>query len=633
MTRLFILCILIFCAGFMAGAQSSKLEIPFLRDVPAIDGLPDAAANSAEWRNFTIVQKTSEQYSDVAVRYKIGYNYSALYLLIESDSDSLICRDRAYQNGDGFHLVVAKPTADTTTREFNVLRFSPANRAKRILAQKGFWYYNVDLSGKGLGAATQFVCQSAGGKTYFELLLPWSEIPPYHPLFSRQIGLNLCFVKAIGQKEKNYYFLKYDERIQSEQSSRKYLLADFGNRDEKIQPFTQMQAERNNIQQNDSLRVRIVTLSDMAGSWNCFFALKSADNYMYTYWRKEISVCNGLTNRQVVLSTANLLPGGYKLVWKCSDNSEGEIPLTILPVISLDQELNKLAAIKSKISDGDYTTLLFAIRNLTSDYEQIKAYETAGNIRERFAKYRSLLKQLAEGKKTFDTTEVAFRRAFVSGIDQTLQPYSNRLPKGFDRSRKYPLFVMLHGSGSDDQNMLDPGMTNESCIEIAPNGRGTSNCFTADGAEVDVKEAIDDAIRNYPVDEAKIIIGGFSMGGYGAYRLFYEYPHLFKAVAVFSGNPSLANKWIGEGYPDFLDMKYLKPFRNIPVFIYHSKNDLNCPYDLTLQLIEKLNKAGAKTNFVTSEESGHVVLNKEQEALFRQWLAEQTGENGKNFCY
>jgi predicted esterase len=170
--------------------------------------------------------------------------------------------------------------------------------------------------------------------------------------------------------------------------------------------------------------------------------------------------------------------------------------------------------------------------------------------------------------------------------------------------------------------MLNNQLTDNNFIEIAPYGRGTSNCFTADGAETDVLEAIKDAIENYPVNASEIILAGFSMGGYGAYRIYHEYPGMFKGVAVFSGHPSLATKWLGDGYPDFLDPSYLKTFRNTPVFIYHSKNDLNCPYSLTLELVSKLRYAGAKVEFLITSEGGHGIIDKEYLPKYFNWVRE-----------
>lgn len=605
----------------VALGQTQQLRIPYSEELPLVDGLPEQRFETLPWNEFQRIEKTNPLNPEVAVRYKVAYNYRELYLLIEANSDTLVYRDRAFQNGDGFHMVIAKPEKDTTSSEFYVLQFAPANKTKNTAARKAVWYYNIGLSGKTLSSATQLVCQEYLGKTYFELQLPWSDVHPYHPLFSEEIGFNLCFVKAIGTKDKNYYFIKYDKRIQSEQSRREFINVEFETPVNCNVPYSQVKLDRNNIETGKAIKIKTVSLAKTLGPLSYYFAIRSADNHTYSELRKEVQSIEGINKMEFDLSTKGLLPGGYKVCWKCSDSSEGEIPVTVLSEISYAKEKAALDDLKNVLSAGDYNTLLFMVNNLTSDYEKVKSYETAGNIREQYNRYSHCIEQLKNGNNLIYSQNGIFRRAFVSKIDNTLQPYSIRLPEDFSQSKKkYPLFVLLHGSGSDDRNMLNSSLTENKYIEIAPFGRGTSNCFTSDGAEVDVKEAIDDVIRNYPVDTTKIIIAGFSMGGYGAYRIFYEYPNMFKGVAVFSGHPSLANNWFGSGYPDFLEPHYLVPFKNIPVFIYHSKNDLNCPYELTEQLIQKLRNANAKVEVVISQESGHGILDKEHTAQYNDWL-------------
>ena len=603
--------------------QQPILNIPFLENLPVIDGLPDENFSLLEWRKFPYFEKSNDSNPEIASRYKMAYSLNCLYLLFETESDSIIYRDRAYQNGDGFHLVIARPDSGKATDEFYVLRFSPANTAKNVPARKGVWYYNVDLSGKQLSASTQFVCRSEQGKSYFELALPWSEVYPYHPLFSEGIGINFCFVKAVGEKDKNYYFLKKDKRIQSELSKREYVYA-------KFEPFVQpdkavsfADVERRNIVAGNAVNVKIISFSKSENTVSYFLALRSVDDYSYTsvYKEKQLQPCLNSTTFQLPAET--LVPGGYKLFWKCSDNSEGEISFSILPEIDFNKEKAKLDKFKNEISAGDYNTLLFTLQNLVKEYEKLKPYETAGAIRERFNAYLNTVDEIKTNPTYLSEKPGISRRAFLSEIDSTLQPYTIKLPRNFDPKKKYPLFVMLHGSGSDDQGMLNNQLTENDFIEIAPFGRGTSNCFTADGAEIDVREAIEDAIKNYPVNASEIILAGFSMGGYGAYRIYHEYPGMFKGIAVFSGHPNLATQWLGEGYPDFLDPAYLKTFRNTPVFIYHSKNDLNCPYDLTLQLVDKLKSAGARVEFVTTGEGGHGIIENRLLPQYFNWLHAQ----------
>jgi predicted esterase len=620
MKKIMILELYLALLSITAFGQNKELNISFLETQPIIDGLPDKETNSLEWNQFSHIEKTNQQNQDYAVRYKIGYQYSFLYLFIESSGDSIIYRDRAYQNGDGFHLVIAEPDSAKPADEFYVLRFSPANKSGNQKAKKGVWYYNIDLSGRSLSAATQFECNTINGKNCFELLLPWNEVYPYHPLFSDEIGINLCFVKAVGKKEKNYYFMKYDEKIQCEQSERKYMIADFEKPACIENPCTYARLDKKNQISGKALKIKFVSNVCSTRQVTYLATVRSADNYIYSDLYKEVYLVPGLNENEFDLAVENLAPGAYKVVWKCSDNSEGEIPLTLLPEISGEKERHSLLELKSQISESDYYTMLFRLESVLNEYSRVKEYETAGHIRELYSKYQIDKAQLINNPGLLSDRTGISRRAFQSKVDGTLQPYSIKVPVNFDRNKKYPLFIMLHGSGSDDQGMLKENLTDGNFIEIAPFGRGTSNCFTTDYAEKDVKEAIDDAILNYPVDTSKIIIAGFSMGGYGAYRIFYEYPGLFKGVVVFSGHPNLAGKWIGEGYPDFLNPTYLKPFKNIPVFIYHSKNDLNCPYDLTHEVVEKLKKAGAGVEFITTEEGGHEILNDRYRSVYLQWL-------------
>ena len=203
-------------------AQKENIYIPYLEKTPVIDGLPDMDPAISDWIKFPYIEKTNDKNADYEIQYKIRYGISYLYLIKESGSDTIKWRDRDYQNGDGFHMVIANPDSSGMTDKFYVLRFSPDNKKEHIPVKKGVWYYNVDLCGKSLSSAAKFMCNTSNGKSYFELLLPWSETNPYHPLFSHSIGINLSFVKAVGEKEKNYYFIKFDDQIQSEMQKKVY---------------------------------------------------------------------------------------------------------------------------------------------------------------------------------------------------------------------------------------------------------------------------------------------------------------------------------------------------------------------------------------------------------------------------
>jgi predicted esterase len=155
----------------------------------------------------------------------------------------------------------------------------------------------------------------------------------------------------------------------------------------------------------------------------------------------------------------------------------------------------------------------------------------------------------------------------------------------------------------------------------APRGRGPSNAFSRDHAQEDIAEAIAAVAASYPVDETRIVLTGFSMGGYGAYRTYFERPGRFRALAAFSGHPDLANSYFpGEAHPNFLEDKTLGRFKGLPVFVFHGAEDRNCPYETTRELVAKLRKAGAKVEFVTEPGAGHQRPGAEALRRYQAWL-------------
>jgi dipeptidyl aminopeptidase/acylaminoacyl peptidase len=200
-----------------------------------------------------------------------------------------------------------------------------------------------------------------------------------------------------------------------------------------------------------------------------------------------------------------------------------------------------------------------------------------------------------------------------------------RIPAGYNprEAKKYPLIVYLHGSASDETNLAGVDYLSErDAIELAPRGRGPSNAYTRDHAQEDIEEAISAVVQGYSVDEKRIILTGFSMGGYGVYRTFFEHPERYRALAVFSGNPSIGNEYFpGEGHPDFLEDRYLAKFKGMSLFIFHGREDRNCPFAVTQELAKKLGRIGADVELVTEEGAGHQRPGPEALRRYHEWLA------------
>ncbi|MFZ1682564.1 MAG: prolyl oligopeptidase family serine peptidase, partial [Candidatus Zixiibacteriota bacterium] len=283
----------------------------------------------------------------------------------------------------------------------------------------------------------------------------------------------------------------------------------------------------------------------------------------------------------------------------------------------------ELEAASDSLSPATKTTMEFLLSQITTAAGKLRPDQPAPKLRSMIQQFDTVITMSRTGKDFLATQKGVVRRAFKSAVDKSLQPYSLQVPVQFSRDKTYPLVVYLHGSGEDDQRALPSALFSDSMFVLAPYGRGTSNCYSADHAQEDIMEALADVMSNYPIDSTRIVISGFSMGGYGAYRTFAEHPTKFIGAAIFSGHPDLANQWSGsKSEPNYLNAENLTPFAKHPVFIFHGGNDRNCPVDLTQQIVAKLKEAGAQVSFELEPQAGHEQPSKETIAKFRTWLAE-----------
>jgi predicted esterase len=73
-------------------------------------------------------------------------------------------------------------------------------------------------------------------------------------------------------------------------------------------------------------------------------------------------------------------------------------------------------------------------------------------------------------------------------------------------------------------------------------------------------------------------------------------------------------------HPDFTQKKYLTKFNKVPIFIFHGKEDRNCSFETTEQIIDDLENTGAKIKFVSEEDKGHEPPAEETVNVFYKWI-------------
>jgi predicted esterase len=97
-------------------------------------------------------------------------------------------------------------------------------------------------------------------------------------------------------------------------------------------------------------------------------------------------------------------------------------------------------------------------------------------------------------------------------------------PEGYDPARRYPLFIALHGGGETMAELkplwTSPRLRSEFItLYVQSTQVASMKGFHWQDAALtrrDVEAAYKKALAQYPVDAGRVLIGGFSSGGYGA---------------------------------------------------------------------------------------------------------------------
>jgi hypothetical protein len=163
---------------------------------------------------------------------------------------------------------------------------------------------------------------------------------------------------------------------------------------------------------------------------------------------------------------------------------------------------------------------------------------------------RELLKQgreraeaLRRGKTPWTTATGLVVRGYRSRIDDSVQPYGLVVPPSYQENTpyQYRLDLWCHGRGETltevaflHERQTSPGQfTPRNAFVLHPYGR-YCNAFRFAG-EVDTFEALEHVKKHYPIDENRIAMRGFSMGGAACWQFAVHHPGTWAAAAPGAG--------------------------------------------------------------------------------------------------
>ena len=268
----------------------------------------------------------------------------------------------------------------------------------------------------------------------------------------------------------------------------------------------------------------------------------------------------------------------------------------------------------------------------------------ARTVKRSHARMRRDLGLVRQGKNPLARRKGAILKSYRSDIDGQTQPYSVAVPPKYDGLKPMPLVLHLHGHGWYRPFQGHPAPRLREAIVVSPHGRGSMDyMFVGDR---DAMRVIEEARRDYNIDENRVYAMGHSMGGTGSWGLAARHPDVFAAIAPNAGNADHRVwqkqwRWTHQWKPPFDSLcnfiedacdpaSYAANLANTAVHAIHGTADRVCPVGHTQSMVSKLRTLGYPVTYRELKDVGHGGFPGAVRAEQRKWLFEQVRDPAPN---
>lgn len=196
--------------------------------------------------------------------------------------------------------------------------------------------------------------------------------------------------------------------------------------------------------------------------------------------------------------------------------------------------------------------------------------------------------------------------------------YQIFVPPVYTPSQRWPVILFLHGAGERGRDgyfqtqvgvgaAIRNNVSRVPAIVVFPQVTPDSS-WTGTLANVALA-ALDQTVREYQTDPARVYLTGLSMGGNGTWYIAYRNPKRFAAIAPVCG-------WISPGFWKAADpvvpassgepyAALAAQLRQTPTWIFHGEVDPVVPVDESRKAFAALQAAGAPVQYSEVPGTGH----------------------------
>jgi len=198
------------------------------------------------------------------------------------------------------------------------------------------------------------------------------------------------------------------------------------------------------------------------------------------------------------------------------------------------------------------------------------------------------------------------------GTQGRTMPYRLYVPENYDKQKRYPLVLYLHGGGGrgdDNHKQIEGGngylvdllvsrstQTKNPSIVVVPQSPGEgwvrSDSTTPTSYLSLVLDLIRDLESSYRIDVNRRYVLGQSMGGFGTFTIITMQPNMFAAAVPLCGGG---------------DESKAAQIAQIPIWAFHGELDQAVKVERSRNMIAALTKAGGKPKYTEYKGEEHTI--------------------------
>ncbi len=195
----------------------------------------------------------------------------------------------------------------------------------------------------------------------------------------------------------------------------------------------------------------------------------------------------------------------------------------------------------------------------------------------------------------------------------TTMPYRLFVPHPYNKQKKYPLVLWLHGGagrGNDNVKQISGGNTigahvwtlpenqsRHSCFVVAPQCPDNESWANFDTAQPTRQmqlalEILQDLQRTLSIDSQRLYVAGQSLGGFGTWSVISHHPQMFAAAVPIcgGGNESKASN-----------------LARTPIWAFHGEADQAVSVERSRKMVAAIRAAGGMPKYTEYKEAGHAI--------------------------